>query len=114
MLGTRTWRRGPLVRWVSVAALTLATIAAPGCGNKGNTTTGTIPATNIPELVAKLKETKGPNAWNARNFAATRLGRMGPAAAEAIPELERLAAKDPNPTVRKTAAEALEKIRGGK
>ena len=41
------------------------------------------------------------------------LGRVGPAAKEAIPELERLAAGDPDEDVRCIARDALKKIRGG-
>jgi HEAT repeat protein len=42
--------------------------------------------------------------------AAEALGRLGPAAGPAIPELERMATNDPNERARKTAAAALGKI----
>jgi HEAT repeat protein len=46
-----------------------------------------------------------------RRNAAEALGRIGPEAKEAIPELARLVEKDPAESVRKVAREALEKIR---
>jgi hypothetical protein len=46
-----------------------------------------------------------------RGLAAFNLGNMGERAADAIPELERLAENDSNPKVRENAAAALEKIR---
>jgi hypothetical protein len=46
-----------------------------------------------------------------RGLSAFNLGNMGPRAAGAIPELERLAKDDPKEKVRENAAEALEKIR---
>ena len=49
-----------------------------------------------------------------RSVAATSLGVMGTKAAEAVPELERLAREDANPKVRDAAKEAIEKIRGTK
>jgi hypothetical protein len=46
-----------------------------------------------------------------RGLSAFNLGNMGARAAEAIPELERLAKNDPHQKVRENAAEALAKIR---
>lgn len=45
-----------------------------------------------------------------RGLSAFNLGNMGATAADAIPELEKLAKDDTNPKVRHNAAEALEKI----
>jgi hypothetical protein len=46
-----------------------------------------------------------------RGISAFNLGNMGAKAAEAIPELEKLAANDPEPKVRENAGEAIEKIK---
>ena len=46
-----------------------------------------------------------------RGRAATNLGNMGAAAAEALPILEKLAKDDPHPKVRQRASEAVQKIR---
>lgn len=48
-----------------------------------------------------------------RREAALAVFHLGPAAKEAEPALSDLAAKDPDPAVRKDAAKALEKLRGG-
>ena len=45
-----------------------------------------------------------------RGISAFNLGNMGARATEAVPELERLAANDPEPKVRENAREAVEKI----
>ena len=46
-----------------------------------------------------------------RGVSAINLGNLGAKAAEAIPELEKIAQNDPEPKVRESASKALEKIR---
>jgi hypothetical protein len=46
-----------------------------------------------------------------RGLAALHLGNMGAKAADALPELERLATDDPNAKVRENAQKAVDKIR---
>jgi hypothetical protein len=46
-----------------------------------------------------------------RGIAAFNLGNMGASAEKAIPDLEKLAKDDPEPKVRESAKEAIEKIR---
>ncbi len=46
-----------------------------------------------------------------RGLSAFNLGNMGAMAADALPELERLATEDPEPKVRQRASEAVTKIR---
>jgi hypothetical protein len=46
-----------------------------------------------------------------RGASALNLGKIGAAAAAAIPELEKLAAEDPEPKIREIATKTLEKIR---
>lgn len=81
-----------------------------GCG--GEDSINPAAAKDVPRLIAELKVQKTNNDWNRRNLAASRLGRMGAMAGSAVDELSRVAREDPNPTVRKTASEALVKIRG--
>jgi HEAT repeats len=45
-----------------------------------------------------------------RGLSAFNLGNLGAKAADAIPQLEKLATNDPNPKVRQNAAEAIDKI----
>ena len=60
----------------------------------------------IPALIGAL----GDKEAGVRRLAARALGRIGPGAGEAIPELKRLAAEDPDETVRRYARDALVKI----
>jgi hypothetical protein len=46
-----------------------------------------------------------------RGISAFNLGNIGAKAAEALPELERIAGNDPEPKVRENAREAIEKIK---
>jgi HEAT repeat protein len=46
-----------------------------------------------------------------RGISAFNLGNIGAGAAQTLPELERLAANDPDPKVRDNAREAIEKIK---
>jgi len=65
------------------------------------------PGDAVPALAGRLGDADS----GARRMAASLLGRLGPKAAEAIPELERLAADDPDADVREAAGGALEKMR---
>lgn len=64
----------------------------------------------LEAVPALLKALGDPDA-NVRPEAASALGEIGPVAKQAIPELERLAEEDPNRAVRRSALEALGKIR---
>jgi hypothetical protein len=46
-----------------------------------------------------------------RGISAVNLGKIGAAAADSVPSLEKLAADDPDPKVRELSKEAVEKIR---
>ena len=59
---------------------------------------------------AQIKSLKDGN-MQIRGIAAHHLGNMGAGAAEAIPELEKLAENDPEKKVRDLSKEAVEKIR---
>jgi hypothetical protein len=59
---------------------------------------------------AQMKNLKDDN-MQIRGIAAHHLGNMGAAAAEAIPELEKLAENDPEKKGRDLSKEAVEKIR---
>lgn len=97
--------------WPMLYKLAVAVLVFSGCGG-GQEPVNPALAKDVPRLIEELKVTKGPKDWNRRNLAASRLGRMGAMAGSAVDELSRVARDDPNPTVRKTAAEALAKIRG--
>lgn len=97
------------IRGLVGASAVLALVA--GCGG-GADAVNPAAARDVPRLIDELKVTSGPNDWNRRNLAASRLGRMGAMASSAVDELTRVAQEDPNPTVRKTAGEALTRIRG--
>jgi HEAT repeat protein len=58
---------------------------------------------------AKIKALKQSD-QRVRDLAAAQLGEMGARAADALPELERLANDDPEPNVRERAKEAIDKI----
>jgi hypothetical protein len=62
----------------------------------------------VPELTAALRDAE----WAVRRQAAVALGQIGPPAATAEPELRRCR-NDRSTIVRKAAAEALSKIKGG-
>jgi len=63
------------------------------------------------EAIEALTKSLSDRYDGVRTFAAEALGWVGPGAKPAIPDLERLADKDPDEDVRKAAKEALEKIR---
>ncbi len=59
----------------------------------------------------KQMDLLGSDQPQVRVLAVTNLGNMGKAAAEAVPALEELLEKDPDPKVRDAADAALQKIR---
>ena len=59
---------------------------------------------------AKIKALKKSD-QRVRGLAAAQLGEMGAKAADALPELERLAKDDPEPNVRERAKVSIDKIR---
>jgi hypothetical protein len=67
------------------------------------------PSVRVKELLKIMKEAKRPEA---KANAARALGQFGPAAAEALPELEKLT-KDRSKNASGAAKEAITKIKGG-
>ena len=61
----------------------------------------------MPELIAAFSLLD----WETRDQSAQALGKIGPAAKDAIPELDRVARNDIVGPVRTSAREALERIR---
>jgi hypothetical protein len=83
-----------------------------GCENAAPTT---VDPSKTPWLDPQTQRNSLKNQdFRIRGLAAFHLGNMGAEAAEAIPELEKLAADDVNPKVRENAREALEKIRAAR
>lgn len=80
-----------------------------GCGRGSPPlSTDPDPSTDVSQLMKLLKD-KEPGM---RNLAARRLGRLGARAEAALPELRKAAQHDKNEAVRKSAAEAVERISG--
>ncbi len=88
----------------------LVCLALVGCG-RGSPPLSTEPdpSTDVSQLMKLLKD-KEPGM---RNLAARRLGRLGVTAEAALPELRKAAQHDKNEAVRKSAAEAVERISEG-
>ncbi len=63
-----------------------------------------------PDVITALRRLASNVHHSASFLAAWALGEIGPAAAEAIPELRKLANESPEPTIRATATAALERI----
>jgi HEAT repeat protein len=90
------------IRWAGLVLVLLATLlpAAGGCRNPRQV------EHSVPSLVKTLKEDKDPNM---RYWAAESLGKFGPEAAPAVPDLV-AALKDESAMVRMGAAYALGEI----
>lgn len=101
-------QRRHAVRRVVVKAMLLAFVAVGACKK-------TLPPpdpSKAPWLDPKAQlESLTNSDFRIRGVAAYNLGNMGAKAADAIPELERIARDDPNPKVRENAQQAVEKIR---
>jgi HEAT repeats len=93
--------------WILVVA-----VASPiGCQKQ----TPPADVSNAPWLDPKAQMEGLKNSdYRIRGISAFNLGNMGAKAAEALPELARLAASDPQPKVRENACEALEKIKAAR
>jgi hypothetical protein len=85
-------------------------VCCPGCGRKSTPLETDPSKTPWLDPQAKIKALKQSD-QRIRGLAAAQLGEMGAKAADALPELERLANNDPEPKVRQRAKEAIEKIR---
>ncbi len=70
---------------------------------------GTADPAAIPAVVGAVKDRDAA----VRREAVLALLNLGPVAKDAAPALSEAAAKDPDPTVRKDAAKALERVTGG-
>jgi len=64
----------------------------------------------IKNAIPVLTETLGDQHWHARWSAASALGKIGPAAKDALAELKKLAEQDQDQRVREAATEAIEKM----
>ena len=105
-LGDRQ-RRGEVVR-VAATALLLAFAVVSGCKKASSPPD----LSNAPWLDPKAQiESLKNGDFRIRGVAAFNLGNLGAKAADALPELERLAHDDPNQKVRERAKEAVDKIR---
>lgn len=91
--------------------MTVLLISGFGCGKKGPAV-DPVPensaATNPKELIGFLDAKDD----RVRVMAIGNLKRLGPAAVDAVPKLEKLA-KDKNPKIQQAAQEALKAIKGG-
>lgn len=90
-------------------------ITAIGCGRRQAEIRPNPPpdAEDMKELIGYLAKKKKVGMINDMRIpSAKRLGEAGPAAAEAIPALEKMA-NDKDPVVKEAALEALKKIKGG-
>ena len=104
----RGWQGRPRGKPLA-ALLILVACLCWGCGKSPPAVTD-LSQTPWLDPKAQIKSLKDGN-MQIRGIAAHHLGNMGAAAAEAIPELEKLAANDPEPKVRDLSKEAVEKIR---
>lgn len=89
--------------------LLLASLCLAGCA-KSEPLPANLSKTPWLDPQAQISSLKQGDA-RIRSGAARNLGEMGAKAADALPELDRLAREDPEEKVRKRAQEAVEKIR---
>jgi hypothetical protein len=95
--------------YATACVMTSALLLVAGCGEA---TPKSIDLSKTPWLDPKVQMQGLKNEdFRIRGLSAFNLGNMGAKGADAIAELDKLAAADPNPKVRQNAAEALEKIR---
>ena len=95
------------------AAMILVVAVASGIGCQKQAPQADL--ANAPWLDTKAQMEGLKNSdFRIRGISAFNLGNMGANAAEALPELERLAASDPEPKVRENAREALGKIKAAR
>jgi hypothetical protein len=101
-------RRHPLTRFAATA-LVLSLVVVVGCKQSPP---AVVDPNRTPWLDPKTQTENLKNQdFRIRGLAAFNLGNIGAKAADAVPELERLAKNDPNAKVRENAALAVEKIR---
>ena len=67
-----------------------------------------------PRSIPILTDSLDHQSQFVRSLACEYLGRLGPEAREAVPQLTRLAEREREPRVRRAASEALKKIRRGR
>jgi hypothetical protein len=95
---------------VTLATLLMTTGWLYGCGKAPPPVTDPAKAPWLLDPQSQIKSLKEKD-YRIRGIAAFNLGNMGAKAADAIPELERIAQSDPEQKVREKAQEALGKIR---
>jgi hypothetical protein len=95
-------------RTLSAGALFVLTLVC-GCGDSPQAPADLSKAPWLDPLV-QIEGLKSSDA-RIRGASVRNLGHIGAAAADAIPQLEKLAKDDPEPKIRDSASKAVEKIR---
>lgn len=95
--------------WLLVLMACLLSVG--GCSRPAPVMTEEVARAQDPKHSVEMLKSK--NAGD-RRLAARRLGRMGANAQFAIPELQRVAQKDKDPSVRTLAEQALRQLQGTK
>ena len=95
---------------VAVALLLSLASVVPGCEKSPPPVTDPAKAPWLLDPQSQIDGLKNDD-YRIRGLSAFNLGNMGALAADAVPELEKVARDDPNAKVRANAREAIDKIR---
>lgn len=103
-------REQPAFARLAVTLMLLAGACYAGCGKRPPPVTDPAKAPWLLDPQSQINGLKNGD-FRIRGISAFNLGNMGAKAADALPELERLARDDQNQKVRVQAREAVDKIR---